>query len=119
MKINLYQALLNSCVLPIKSSTANLILSGNNKFAALSLLADYKQYKTESGYFLQKKDPNKKQNPLTLNVDPDNEKQSRYMGDFNLSNFECNPLASLIKDEVDAAKSEEENETISEIQWLR
>jgi hypothetical protein len=109
MKINLYEELEKLAVLPIKCSTANLILTESIKTAAVgSLVADYKKHKLQNGCFLQKKTND--QQALGMNL---------IMNDFNLEDFMCSHLVSLLEAEIDAA-DEEEDQTITEIsQWLR
>lgn len=108
MKINLYEELEKLAVFPVKYSTAKFILSENNKPAAVgSLIADYKQHKQNNGYFLQKKT-----NDLSM-------QNNLQMNDFNLEDFMCSHLVSLLEAEFEAAV-EEEYQTITEIsQWLR
>jgi hypothetical protein len=108
MKINLYEELQKLGVFPVKNSTANFILTESNKPAAVGLLiSDYKQHKQNNGYFLQKKT-----NDLSM-------QNNLHMNDFNLEDFMCSHLVSLLEAEFEAA-IEEEDQTITEIsQWLR
>jgi hypothetical protein len=109
MKINLYEELQKLGVLPIKYSTANLILTESNKVATVgSLVADYKKHKSQNGCFLRKKTND--QQALDMNL---------IMNDFNLEDFMCSHLVSLLEAEFEAA-IEEEDQTITEVsQWLR
>lgn len=101
MKINLYEELKNCGVFPVRNSTANLILSGSIEPAALNIFMDHKKHASERNYYLNKN---------SLKIDKD----------FNLSNFTSSSFSSLIKDEVEVAQSEEEDQTIEQIsQWLR
>jgi hypothetical protein len=113
MKINLYEELEKLGVLPIKYSTANLILTESSKVAAVgSLVADYKKHKLQNGCFLRKKINDQQTLDMNLNM-------NLNMNDFNLEDFMCSHLVSLLEAEIDAA-GEEEEQTITEIsQWLR
>ena len=121
MKINLYEELKNCGVFPVKNSTANLILSGTIESAALNIFLDHKKYASEHDYFLNKNSLNSHK----LLVPPteqerEERKQKLLIAGFNLNNFTSSSLSSLIKDEVDAAQSEDEDQTMEQIsQWLR
>jgi len=118
MKINLYEELEKLAVLPIKYSTANLILTESSKAAAVgSLVADYKKHKLQNGCFLRKKTND--QQTLDMNLNMNDFNLEDFMNDFNLEDFMCSHLVSLLEAEIDAA-DEEEDQTITEIsQWLR
>lgn len=109
MKINLYKELEKCVVFPIKNSTANIILNGSSQLAALSLFGDYKTHKASYGFFLRKK----------LLIDEHQQTYNAKMEDFALTDFTSSSLSSLLADEVDAAKSEEDETMQQTLQWLR
>jgi hypothetical protein len=109
MKFNLYQELQKCPVFPIKYSTANIILNGSSQLAALSLFGDYKKHKASYGFFLRKK----------LSIDDPEQTHNTKMEDFALTDFASSSLSSLLTDEVDAAKSDEDETMQQTLQWLR